>query len=438
MSREGGREEEELLLLFRLNFSSFLRAVTADGRKTAAARANLPAERAAGEAPPAWASFTATMFEPKRAAPRLIASMPRTAGGIAGKEKSGGDDGDDDDEEGDEEAAAAAEVEGAASPEEEEEGSTGSDTAASSAGSAEASRGVLPTPLGGKLGTTGGRRSGSLLLLLPPPPTTTTVEVDVEGEEEADEGEAEVSLPLAAALRVRIRCAFHRRPVLALDSNAGRSSARESLVLWGASVGRGAVGRHRGRSLDIFSLCKIETKCKKNQNPKSEKRGKKIKRTRKLSLSLSLFLAMPPSSAASAAAAAALLLRRSSSRLPFSSTLIARDGGATASASGRCIGVAGRSFSHHLRQPLPTAAAVESTVAPLQRLRLDVVNMSPRGFAGSRPFSSSIAVEASSSSPASSASPPSSQSSEPSASFVRLNNIFPSPGSKSQVRRTNV
>lgn len=190
MSREGGREEEELLLLFRFTFSSFLRAVTADGRKTAAARANLPAERAAGEAPPAWASFTATMFEPKRAAPRLIASMPRTAGGIARKERSGSDDGGDDEER--DEEAAAAEVEGAASPEE-EEGSTGSDTAASSAGSAEASRGVLPTPLGGKLGTTGGRRSGSLLLLLPPPPTTTTVEVDVEEEEEADEGEAEVS-----------------------------------------------------------------------------------------------------------------------------------------------------------------------------------------------------------------------------------------------------
>ena len=141
------------------------------------------------------------------------------------------------------------------------------------------------------------------------------------------------------------------------------------------------------------------------------------------------------------AKAAALLLRRGGSSSNSSilhlccSTFVSRDGGATASASGRCtvgVAVGGRSCSSRLQQqqPLSTFAAPESATSPLQRRHLAVSKACPRGFAGSSPFSSSTVVEASSSSPS-----PSTSSSEPSPSFVRLNNIFPSPGSKSQVGR---
>ena len=157
-------------------------------------------------------------------------------------------------------------------------------------------------------------------------------------------------------------------------------------------------------------------------SPTLNKRKKKERE--KLSLSCGM------SSSAAAAAAAALLLRRSSQRCV--SLSIARDGGATASASGRCI-IAGRSLSnlhrnHHQRLSTTAVAALESATSPLQRLFLDVPRNCSRGFAGSRPFSSSTAVTTPSSSP-------SPAPSEPSPSFVRLNNIFPSPGSKSQVRK---
>ena len=142
------------------------------------------------------------------------------------------------------------------------------------------------------------------------------------------------------------------------------------------------------------------------------------------------------SSSTAAATAAALLLRcriSSSSSSHRCCTFIARDGGATASASGRCnaVGVVvGRSFSS-FQQPLSTLAAIQSATSPNQRLDRDAPKACSRGFAGSSPFSTSTVVETSPSSPASSPSAPS----EPSPSFVRLNNIFPSPGSKSQVKR---
>lgn len=151
------------------------------------------------------------------------------------------------------------------------------------------------------------------------------------------------------------------------------------------------------------------------------------------------FSSFDMSSSTAAATAAALLFRcrSSSSSLHRCCTFIARDGGATASASGRCNavvgGVAGRSFSSLLQQPLSTPAALRSTTSPFQRLVRDAPKACPRGFAGSSPFSTSNAVETSPSSPSSSSSSQSTPS-EPSPSFVRLNNIFPSPGSKSQVQ----
>ena len=143
-------------------------------------------------------------------------------------------------------------------------------------------------------------------------------------------------------------------------------------------------------------------------------------------------------SSSTAAATAAALLRRSSSSSRSSTSvshrcysLSARDGGATASASGRDnvinVGVVGRSFSS-LHQPLSTLAAIQSATSPLQDLTRNTHKACPRGFAGSSPFSSSTVVETPS------PSSPSTPSSEPSPSFVRLNNIFPSPGSKSQVQ----
>ena len=182
--------------------------------------------------------------------------------------------------------------------------------------------------------------------------------------------------------------------------------------------------RRRNRGIKEFSKL-LSWRLRKKRNPKN------CPPRQKSSLALSSSFAMSPSTAAATAAAALLLRRRSSSSSighRCCTSLIARDGGATASASGRSTVVVGRSFSSRLlQQPLSALAALGSATSQLQRLSLVTPKSCPRGFAGSSPFSSSNVVEASSSSP----SPPS--SSKPSPSFVRLNNIFPSPGSKSQV-----
>ena len=143
-----------------------------------------------------------------------------------------------------------------------EEGSTASETAASSAGSAEASRAVVPTLFGvareaaasksrRRLGSGGG--GGSLV-------TVTTVDV------------AEVvTLPSssAAALVDEIRrsgCGRRLRPATGLDFDAQRSGARESLKLRrssgterAAATGRGGCGLDKQNDADTKDVLALPT-----------------------------------------------------------------------------------------------------------------------------------------------------------------------------------
>jgi len=135
-----------------------------------------------------------------------------------------------------------------------------------------------------------------------------------------------------------------------------------------------------------------------------------------------------------AAAAASVLRRRGSHPLTSLLSSAARDGGATASASGRGAWMMALVPATWTSLPLSNFSLFSSfsSLAGLSHGSGTTMEM----LRGARilqtsSFSTSVSVSTSPRSPSSQSSTPP----ETSASFVRLNNIFPSPGSKSQVSR---